>query len=255
MKKKFQGTGFLLLLGFFSAMFYSCQKDEDNDAQTVMTITASNIVNSPNSIAIVKCQSYNPVTHGYDYTVAETPFANGGFTLTLPETVPSIYLKDFWDGEEIPTGISVSDTTAKTLECTPYTYNTNDKETGYFYYANADYSLEDSDFESEALWMYVDKNTKIKGKHTYTEDADLNVDEYNLNLKKGWNLIYTTENVTYNSATQAKTYTFKCTNAKPSYTFNWYYYKYYTSYSYTKSAQLKEETAHALRLFSKRHNR
>ena len=224
MKKTFLKIGLLLTLGLTTAVFNSCTKDDESDNGKAGTITATNVVNSSSQIATVKAEVwYNDNKD----VLAEAQYKNNGFTLKLPATVDAKYLESMFEDDEDMAGVTVSDKTAKGFSISKFrAYDKNDKEIGRLMYASADPSSDNNDNYSGAMWLYVDKNVTIKGQNK-DKDEEYNeeyIANYNLTLKKGWNICYISE--TYTNNKSAKTYTTTVASKKPSVTLKWYFYGY-----------------------------
>lgn len=212
MKKSFLKFGFILTLVCSITIFSSCEKKKSTtggggSSTDVSLITATNIINGTNDIKTVKAGLDDDI-------IAQTSYQNNGFTLQLPTTLNDIYLYSFseWDSE-----ISISDKTAKysMLDCM-YAYDIDDDEIGDFWY-----EYEKSNEWGAIGWMYVDKNVTINGSETY-ENESLSFD---LNLQKGWNILYYVETETYTGDSYYWEYTY--TSQKPSgVTFQWYFYSW-----------------------------
>jgi|LSQX01.2.fsa_nt_gb hypothetical protein len=206
MKKTFLNFGLFLALGLTTAVFYSCNKDDDNDGGTnggsVSRITATNVINGSTQIKTVKVLAYweREYDDGND-AIAQAPFTNNGFTLELPATVGAKYL--FLISEEAPRGINISDENAKGLFLEDIRgYDGDDDEIGDFYLEE-----ENGDNEYYTSWFYSDRDVTIKGE----DDGE----KYNVTLKKGWNVVY--DSYTDDS--------YSLTSQKPSgvnYTWNFY---------------------------------
>lgn len=206
MKKTFLNFGLFLALGLTTAVFYSCNKDDDNDGVTnggsVSRITATNVINGSTQIKTVKVLAYweREYDDGND-AIAQAPFTNNGFTLELPATVGAKYL--FLISEEAPRGINISDENAKGLFLWDIRgYDGDDDEIGDFYLEE-----ENGDNEYYTSWFYSDRDVTIKGE----DDGE----KYNVTLKKGWNVVY-------DSYTDGS---YSLTSQKPSgvnYTWNFY---------------------------------
>lgn len=206
MKKTFLNFGLFLALGLTTAVFYSCNKDDDNDGGTnggsVSRITATNVINGSTQIKTVKALAYweREYDDGND-AIAQAPFTNNGFTLELPATVGAKYL--FLISEEAPRGINISDENAKGLFLEDIRgYDGDDDEIGDFYLEE-----ENGDNEYYTSWFYSDRDVTIKGE----DDGE----KYNVTLKKGWNVVY-------DSYTD---HSYSLTSQKPSgvnYTWNFY---------------------------------
>jgi hypothetical protein len=211
MKKSFLKIGLFLAMGLVAAMFYACDKDEEkqgteegngnengnennngNSNEGTFTITATNVINSSSQIVTLKLD-----------VIAQAPYKNNGFTLELPATV-SVQLLNPIIGGTI-TESTVSDKTAKWYVLKEFdAYNKDDVKIGRLLYVTEE-TVTNGD-ENGVSWFYVDKNVTIKGEGSRAI--------YDMDLKKGWNVVYV-----YKSQ---NIYTF--TTSKPSgYVYNWYF--------------------------------
>ncbi len=233
---------------FVAFSFASCEKDDEDENSdgggSVSSITASNVVNSVSEISVVKAEIYWEDNNyvGQEDVIAETLYKNSSFTLDLPASVPAKYLEPFWDeeDEEEMDGITVSDKTVNALfEVELGAYDKDDEKIGEFHYQSASDDEEEYEY-CGAMWVYVDKDVTVKGQ---SKDVDEYYNEeyitnYNLTLKKGWNIFYFTETYSYNESTEKEKYTSTISNQKPSgVTLKWYF-EDYSDYGY-KSATLK----------------
>ena len=85
MKSNFKKIGLFLVLGFTTAVFYSCDKEGggNNGEGNVSTITATNVISGSTQITSVKALAYwESGDYGYD-AIAQSPYINNGFTLEL----------------------------------------------------------------------------------------------------------------------------------------------------------------------------
>ena len=219
MKKTFFKFG-LLALGLTTAVFNSCNKDDDDNSGNggnASKITATNVINGSTRITTVKALAYWESSN-YDYgndAIAQAPYKNNGFTLELPENVSSKYLDLL--SEDAPSGVSISDENAKIFFLDDIRgYDEDENEIGDFYLEE-----ENDDSEYYTSWMYADRDVTIKGE----DDGD----KYDVNLKKGWNIIY--ESYTENSGS--------LTSKKPSginYSWNFYSNSDYRSVIATRNS-------------------
>lgn len=218
MKKTFLNFGlFFLALGLTTVVFNSCDKDDDNDGDTnggnALKITATNVINGSTNIKTVKALIYlESGENDYDEdAIAQAPYENNGFTLELPTTLGAKYLEtiDAYDLE----GIAVSDKNFKSYFFDDLSgYNEDDDEIGYFYLTE-----ENGDNDYYTSWFYSDRDVTIKGEYKEIDEEydEEYINNYDLTLKKGWNVVY-------------DSYTddgFSLTSQKPSgvnYTWNFY---------------------------------
>ena len=171
-----------------SILFVGCKKDdagsEGNDGNA-SKIIATNVTNGSTKIITVKALQYlgYDIYTGYKYNViAEAEYKNNGFTLELPATVSTKYLTSLLE-EGIPQGVTVSDANALGLKVNDFIcYDVNGKEIGLCSFQNSSSS---NKIDYYTFWIYVDRDVTFKG-------ADKYMDTWDLNLKKGWNIVYDT---------------------------------------------------------------
>ena len=124
--------------------------------------------------------------------IASADFNDGTFILDLPETVNSKWL--FAVGNETLAGLSISNRNAKiSQQAIIYGYNAADKRVACFNYTMINFIWGIS--EGMELW-YTDSDVNISGQVKYAEDNWEATDVYSLELKKGWNYVYTFEKET-----------------------------------------------------------
>jgi len=178
MKSNFLNFGLILALVFTTTVFNSCRKDDNDGGDKAFKITATNVtVHGGAEVKIVKALAY--WDDGSDYgrdVIAQTPFANKGFTVEFPATVDAKYSN--LDLGEAPSGVSVSDKNATIFYVDNISgYNADDEEIGSFYLL-----AEEDDDMYRTAWWYADRDVTIKG-----ESGGAN---YDITLKKGWNVVY-----------------------------------------------------------------
>lgn len=229
MKKTFLNFGLFLALGLTTVVFNSCDKDDDNDGDTnggnASKITATNVFNGSTNIKTVKALIYwesGENDYGKD-AITQAPYLNNGFTLELPTTLGAKYLETI-DADDLE-GIAVSDKNFKSCFLDDLRgYNEDDDEIGYFYLEE-----ENGDNFYYTSWFYSDRDVTIKGEYKEIDEEYIN--NYDLTLKKGWNVVY--DSYTDDS--------YSLTSQKPSgvnYTWNFYDYSSFRSASIaTKSVE------------------
>ncbi|MDR1678968.1 MAG: hypothetical protein LBR81_04240 [Prevotellaceae bacterium] len=202
-----------------------------------LTITASNVLNSSSQVATVKI--WIETIDDREILIAQAPYKNNGFTVELPETLPDSYLYTQFQDEEW-NNLTISDRNAKTIaESWVGGYDSNGNEIGEFWASAMAITGEDDDVMG---WIYVDRDVTIKGeiKEVYDEWDEEYISKYDLNLKKGWNIVYGTETESYDSETGRNVYTWSLTSQKPAgLTYLWYFEDYgdYRSSKTTKPEQ------------------
>ena len=168
------------IIGLIIAGFASCNKAEKRG------VISQSFWNFDGRTLIVQVEDgdqYNAIVHSvratfWSYeTFAEGSYANGGFTLTLPQTVSSQYLITL---HELLESIDVSDRNARITVTVFSAYSSDNFQVGSFYLSRP---------WTATTFMYADRDVAITG---LEGDGYLNV-TYNLFLKKGWNIIYETE--------------------------------------------------------------
>jgi hypothetical protein len=220
----------------------SCDKDaEDNDGNTSTiivpniigssTIIAPNIIDSSIEISTVKfgVWVHNSTTPITDFDIiAQSPYKNNSFTLTLPYNISAKYLHPITD--TYLNAFTISEGSAKIFDFGfIVTFDKNEKWIGYAGLANEDRN-------SSIAWIYVDKNVTIKGEEyidsRYSFLGDSNYDrgfeeyrEVDLNFKEGWNVYYYTVQHIDNPHSNINTFIVKITSQKPS---NIKYYWYFS---------------------------
>jgi hypothetical protein len=113
--------------------------------------------------------------------VTSAPYSDGGFVLELPASVSDYYLTNI--ESSFDNSITISNSGAKTVTADIRAYK-NDKLTGTFYYGTTlNYGI--SDWAS--FLLYVNEDVTITG--SYTNEVGF-VQDINLHLTKGWNIVY-----------------------------------------------------------------
>lgn len=137
--------------------------------------------------------------------LATSPYVNKGFRFTL--TTPT---NDMLEGFPAPppgSTITVSDLSARTSMAVEV--EAHDAAGEYI----DDFWFETDDFSIYAQYMYADKDVSITGSYTTTDEEDGTYkEEYNVHLKKGWNLTYYEEGFVEST----NTYTFKMYTTPPA---------------------------------------
>ncbi|MDR0814425.1 MAG: hypothetical protein LBN37_01595 [Bacteroidales bacterium] len=176
--------GFTVLAAVLLVCATSCGDDEDK-ATIEIKITVENGASYNAVVDEIKAVVSN---HEVENIVASGKYANGEFTVMLPETIPSEYL---YTPEYSTLGITVSPPTVKIGELVFGGFK-NGEPVPYWLYCYK----ETADLTVYAEYFYANSDATIKG--TYSAVT------WNISLKKGWNKIYTYvedsgNKVTYNN--------------------------------------------------------
>ena len=148
---------------------------------------------------------------GEDIIIATAPFTNGGFKMTLPKTIDERLLSSMSD---VPPGITVSNQNLKAASIEEFVAFKNDLRVGEFWCVGFGFQGE---VESRLNYTFADRDCKISGSSTETYWEYTYIDNYDIDLKKGWNIIYMTQ------IEEDNTYTFNLTTQKPSFNYVWYF--------------------------------
>ena len=189
-----------LMVAMCATVVTSCGEDDgdggngSNDGNA-SKITATNVIDldldgSFGKITTVKAiGEYYESGSGYNYDeiiLAEATFQNKGFTLNLSKDVPATRLSLIT--ESFGGSLTVSDENAKWINGVYIlAYDKTGEELGGIFYA-------DAATEACVVWTYADRDVTVKGK-IYDDKIDLN-------LKKGWNIVYMEDFDDYAMTTQ-----------------------------------------------------
>jgi hypothetical protein len=193
----------------------SCNKDDDDEggATTVTAIEGTLTGTIPANVDELRASVYWG-DEWNEYEVGKCAFdATGKFKIDLPATLDSKYLRTIDIDEDAP-NVKVSNPNVKTASITSLRTFKDGERT----YGNLSYI--DKSAHAERIYMYADGDVTIKGSGTEKDDDWTYVYDYNVTLKKGWNLIYVSSEE--NEAT--KTDTEKLSNNAPA-GLKWVYYE------------------------------
>ncbi|MDR2650975.1 MAG: hypothetical protein LBC68_01495 [Prevotellaceae bacterium] len=212
-------------------MLSSCGSDNDDNNPTSQdfVIDARNIENGNDYSLLI--DSVTAVTNyeeereedtyfaRYD-VLATTNYVNGGFMMTLPANVNSVYLsvdETEWDG------LSISDRNVKVVGIVPSEQIfavKSGKLVGEFFYGKRI----DDDNRIYVVYAYADRDVIINGSRTYQVGMTECTEYYNnVTFKKGWNEIYETRSNDDSANTSTEIYT----NIKPNDELKWSFRAYY----------------------------
>jgi len=179
-----------------SIVFSGCDKDKDDDSggNTASQIIAK-VENASKYSDVIKVKlTAWDYTAGKDDVLVTVDFKNGGFTLDLPETLAAKYLASFeatfYRDEDEVNQLNISNKNAKMTLAEIEGFDADDESVTYFVYGK-----EDNNSSTVAYYIYSDSDVDISGTIKTTDDEyDWEDNEnYSLNLKKGWNVIYLIE--------------------------------------------------------------
>ncbi|MDR1180720.1 MAG: hypothetical protein LBL13_01915, partial [Bacteroidales bacterium] len=174
MKRNYLKIAFVSL--FAVATLCSCGKDEDskNDEEQdySISIDVEDGASYSETVYTVKAK-----TSDGSLTFASVSYNGGKFTLNLPGSLNAQSSNDLG---EIPESVTVSNRNVNGLHVSLEAYGESDSEiTGNLYLVSGDW---------RGGLMYVDGDVSITG--SYTDEAKKHTLKYNMNLRKGWNIVY-----------------------------------------------------------------
>jgi hypothetical protein len=185
-----------------AALASSCKKDDEENSggggstSAAYTVTAQ--VENGNSynaqIDSVKMLIYKYVEETGEIelvsTIASAAYHNGGFTLKLPATVSNAYLSELGAvglGAGLD-GITISNPSVKTTSGTAIVAYKSGEQAGNFIYSAATL------FVGQGQYVYANGDVSLTGSVTDSDTYGMAM-KYNVQLKKGWNMVYTKLNM------------------------------------------------------------
>lgn len=157
--------------------FYSCSDDKDDDNQ--IKIEIPEIEGSGDEVKLIRAFGEN--ANGDMVEVASAEYKKG-FSFSFPKTLDNSYLTPA--SEDLSENLEVSDRDVKVFEVEEFIAFDEDGDELF----ELEYSYIDNNIEVYGIWIYCDRNVTIKGEEI--DEDDNAVQEYDLNLKKGWNMMY-----------------------------------------------------------------
>jgi len=238
-----------------AVVFAECKKDDDDkltsgafDGKITATVEKGNAYNSLNS----KVNKVSVMVHYYDIyedvEFASGTYANGNFTLTLPQPA-SKYLFPFWDEEktEIPAGVNISEN-VKVFEVDMFDFEVYDSvnPNNYERRSSLAYGKVGNNSYTQVVFVYADKDFTVTGSSKEEDDKGKWEDYYSMSFKKGWNIAYWTETVS------GEWVIFEGTT-KPVSGVKWYFLRDFDdAYEAAFGAKSKAHKSSVKRLFSKK---
>lgn len=245
MKKLRFKLGLTVVLIASILMFISCEKDDENSDDSVVSVAkieALNVIYSSSKIDNIKVELFweeDYQNSGWE-TVFGAKYNKDGFTLLLPSLMDDRYLESILGtSEEYLEGVTISDKTVRFTDFDTFlAYNEKDSLIGKIYCSASDH-LGDVDNQYTMSWIYVDKDLELNGENIDVSSdeneeflEDNHYSEYkkvfdNVKLKKGWNSYYSEFIFDADSVNKKYFHTQKMSTTKPKgIDFNWYYQEY-----------------------------
>lgn len=221
---------FLCVVLTGSIVLSSCKdndSDESNNGESplALTITVENGNSYNSKIDSVKAEAFSENAQK-TLILASTSYQNGGFHIILPYPLDDKLLSNDILSD-VPSGVVVSDHTAKATIADFYGYKSGNRMIdadfifGGFRHAASSNSLTVE--ITQASMVYCDKPVKITGSYTEeVEDGVSAVFTMNVSWTKGWNIVYTTQKTTIDALTGKITASGNVTLTKPAYNLKWY---------------------------------
>lgn len=209
--------------------FVSCSSDDNNnnDTRDGSTIVAEDIENAPSNVETVRANAYSEEASG---EIAKAPFADAGFVMDLPDNPPAAYMTSVSqikeDMEEDGGELNTTDPNLNIVYLEDIVgYDQEDKELGYFFLYSYN---ENKDIEYYTSWVYADRKAKMEGSVEDEYGDDIEVSIIDLDLKKGWNLVYEIYEEEYDEENDSWNAEIRTTTTRPSSVdFGWMYYSIY----------------------------
>ncbi|MDD2284624.1 MAG: hypothetical protein PHQ11_04405 [Paludibacter sp.] len=153
-----------------------------------------------------------------------TEYKNGGFKLTLPAAIPGNMLvsADELSEDSKPFFRLISDKNAKFTEVRFFAYNKQSNTNLYEFRCIS----ESSSFKN-CSYVYADRNFSIRGKlkgYNYIGTNDYL--EYDVDLKKGWNVMYQSSNLVTTKVPEEFTYKWQYTGSMALNIVEYEHYRY-----------------------------
>ena len=152
-------------------------------------IIATNVLGNTAEIATAKAVVRDWINDDWE-VFAQSPFQNRSFRLELP-TPPNNFLRPLW-GEGVPTGLYQSVHPIKVANVAFRAFSSTDTENTIGVFEFTDYPDIDEmpTILNTAHWLYVDRDVTITGTIQGGGGGWYTIDKYNLNLRRGWNIVY-----------------------------------------------------------------
>ncbi len=224
----------LLSIFAFAFVLSSCgdSTGSSSSSELVTQIVATNVPDVPEAVTTAKIDD---CCKDYSYVVAEAAVENNSFTIDLPAAPPANCLSSL---DELTDGgakdFNVSDTAARALSFGSVTaYNVDDEWQGTFSLGYVDSSAAGgaetpttgsrSATFYEAAWIYVDRALTMSGTQTEQDEGYSFTGIVDVNVREGWNVVYSITTVTLNLSEGSMAYNFKVTSSKPKVSMEWFF--------------------------------
>lgn len=180
---------FFYLLSFVAALsMTACEKNDSNEIATSHVAEINAVVTDGSEyndmVSVVKL-----LVNGVE--IARSDYRNGSFSIKLPESIDSD-LKPF--AADIPPQYKVSNRNTLFANATLAAYNENDERVGRFNYLCYELVIDNGEpyyvIAYESGLNYLDSDVTVTGTHTEVGEYTTTTSSLSLNLKKGWNFIY-----------------------------------------------------------------
>jgi len=175
---------FILITVTLSAVFTSCNKDDDEySSPTPFSGGLSGVIEGEYA-----SWDFVGISFGGGDIVETTPIIDGKFTFSSLPTPKPEDLAPFIESEEVPINIQISDKDAKICSISLLAIK---GEVGASYegrgIVQGDYVYPNS--VNMFMYYYADKDLKVKGSWSGTNIGVKFSSEININLKRGWNTL------------------------------------------------------------------
>ena len=220
-------------------VFTSCDKDKDNENPSggaVSKIEGTVVNGDDYDVDVIKgLVEYSVGTTWSEVEIASSDFISNKFSIDLPATLDDKYLELFSNDFK---GANLSDENVKSVFLNLDGYKSNKYVEYLDYVRMPDISATKITFYY-SVYMYVDRDVNVTGTNVVGESSYEYTEKFNMNLKKGWNLMYMTdvyERISEDDYINIENYT-----TTPISGYKWYFdaEDYFEEHFDMKSASLK----------------
>jgi len=210
---------FLAAIMIAAQSFISCGPFFGKGGELTIEATVSNGAEYNDFVDEVRAMGYYSDSSYYweDIIIATGSWRNGGFKITLPTNIDARLLEPVFKVGDLPDDITINNPTVKGVTVGQIQGFKNNSNVCYFYHLYRDPDDEPGVYfrSVDVYYKFVDGDCKAFGSHVIVGSEGTCTLSVDLNLKKGWNAVYTT------STLVDSVFTIKQTTKKPDFDLIW----------------------------------